>query len=230
VIDADAADRRLGLSKEIRGPNGIVLLGTVARDRLPVPAIGVSSFDVRLPVGRALRSDGVHALKAVRMFTFRLGNRYLMLVCRPLRGVSVENVRHRCSQVARSLELPAQPTAIPYPSASIRDEARSALRRYETGRRHAGEEMQRAATPQVVAEAAAWAAHSAEAAAGLVHSPRLASIGDGLAMAEKAWRAAARAARKEDDKAYDEAGEDVASAERQVRKARQQLLGLGFRA
>lgn len=230
VADTAAADRRLGLTSEIRGPDGAFLLGTVARDRLPAPGAGSTSVDVRLPAGRALRSDGVHALRAVRMFTFRLGNRYLMFVCRPLRGVSIENVRRACARAARSLELPVRSTAIPYPSASIRDEARSALGRFATGRRQAGEEMRQASTPEAVADAAARAAHSAEVAAGMVRSPRLAGIDKGLANAEEAWRTTAKAAREEDDKAYEKAGEDVASAERQLRKARKNLLGLGYQA
>lgn len=228
VSDAGRDDRSRGLTKQVRGPSGIILLGTVARRQLPVPAKGIASFDVRLPAGPALRSERVQALGAARMFTFRVGDRYLLLVCRPLKEIPAERIRRKCTEIARTLELSSPPAPISYPSASLRGEAQSALERYAAGRRKAGEKMQSAATPEVVANAASSAAHSAKLAAATVRSPGLATLREGLSHAEDAWRAAAEEARKEDDKAYDKAEEAVAAAEREIRRSRQQLLELGF--
>jgi TIR domain len=230
IVGVSMADRRLGLTKAIRSRAATIVLGAVAGNELPVPIPPIPSLNVRLPAGQALRSDGVSSLHAGRMFTFHYGGRYLLIICRPTEGTSLQGLRRDCNRVARSVNLPRPATAIAYPTASVRREVKRSLRRYAEGRRAAAEAIAKAATAEDVAVAAAQAAHSAMTAAEAVHAAELMNIRRGLLEAERAWRAASKAARDEADGAYDKAGEEVEGAERQIRKARHRLLALGYRA
>jgi hypothetical protein len=223
-----AADRRLGLEQAVHGPAGTVLIGHVARSQLPLPTRNHAAYDVALPAGKAVRLDDAKALDAWRVFAFHVGDRYLAIVCRQANGATTKSIDRACGQIASSAVLEQRPTAIPYPSASLRRRVARALHSYAAARRAATEQIEAAATHGAVASAATQAAQASWKASQLLGVAELRPLRKALGQAGGGWHDAAEAARK--GKGYHEAGEEVKEAEQRIEERRRALVRLGYRA
>lgn len=228
-VRVPTTDRKLGLSRAIRGPDALVLIGSLSYEELPAPAPGIRAYNVMLSGGRAVRADGVDSVRAARMFVFRVDDHYLVIVCRPLAGGSTRAARHSCDKIAESVEVSSSPDAIPYPSATLQRQAAAALHGYAKARRKVTAKIEAASTPRDAASAMDAASEAARSLAKRLHETRLRRLRQSLRHAAAAWGTAAHAARRGDRASYSSAGQRVGEAERQIQEARKGLAALGYR-
>jgi hypothetical protein len=227
LASVSAADRRLGMRKAASGADAVALIGSIPRARVPDSVSASQVVDVSLPAGQALRAEDDHDLNAPMVFVFHTSRGYPSILCRRNYGASIAAVESACKSIAASLSVSPAPTPIDYPSKGLREQARQALSSYADASRKASAKIAAAETPAEVKSVAASGAATAERSAVALRSPQLASLREAFRQAQEAWRAATKAA--EQRKGFHAAGKKVAAAESGIRKARLELLRLGYR-
>jgi serine/threonine protein kinase len=227
LASVSGADRRLGMQKAASGADAVALIGSISRMRVPDSASASHVVDVSLPAGQALRAEDDHDLNAPMVFVFHTSRGYPSLICRRNYGAPAAAVEAACKLLAASLSVSPAPTPIDYPSKTLREQTRQALASYADASRRASAKIAAAETSADVRSVAASVAATAGRSATALRSPQLATLREAFRQAQKAWRAAAKAA--EQRNGFHDAGKKVAAAESGIRKARFELLRLGYR-
>ena len=222
-----AADRKLGMEKAAASSDTLVLIGPIERAQVPGYSSARKAVEVNLPAGRALRAEDDRTLKARMLYVFHAGGAFPALVCRGIYGASIAAVKGDCEAIARSLSVVPRPTAITYPSMAVQRQAKGALERYAMARKKVTARIRVADTHGEVATTAFSMAKTTGRIALSLRAPQLAPLQAAFDQVRTAWQKAATAARRQ--RGFHGAGKEVAAAEDGIRRARRELLKLGYR-
>jgi serine/threonine protein kinase len=227
LASVSGADRRLGMQKAASGADAVVLIGSIPRVRVPNSASASHVVDVSLPAGQALRAEDDHDLNAPMVFVFHTSRDYPSILCRRNYGAPIAAFESACKSIAASLSVSPAPTPIDYPSKTLQEQTQRTLASYADASRRASAKIAVVETSADVGSAAASVAATAGRSATALRSPQLTTLREAFRQAQKAWRAAAKAA--EQRNGFHAAGNRVAAAESGIRNARLELLRLGYR-